>query len=148
MTDKIEHCPECKPNSPCRKGHLYVLELGYGIEERFALKRKRGYLYVGSTGKSVEDRFQDNLTRADNTVVTIQQVKKMPEDGLWKYRSPGTKKIRKHFVRHRPDLLYFEQNPIVLDYRRDPGRLKRRETKLVRRLRNHGYKVFGDHGID
>jgi hypothetical protein len=147
MNTEIKHCQECSPNSPCGKGHLYVLELGHGIEDRFANQPQNGYLYVGSTGKPVEERFQDNLTRKDGTVVSHQEAMGMPEDGQWKYNTPGTKKIRKHYVKHRPDLFYYRYNPITFN-KADPNQLKRRETKLAKRLRNRGYKVFGDHQID
>jgi len=123
------------------------VELGRGIKDRYTVQPGKGYLYVGSTGKSIEERFLDNLTRKDGTVVSIQEARDMPEDGQWKYNSPGTKKIRKHYVRHRPDLFYYQYNPIILN-KADPNQLKRRETKLAKKLRNRGYKVFGDHGID
>jgi hypothetical protein len=148
VNTESKHCRKCKSNAPCGNGHLYVLELGHGIGERFAVESPKGYLYVGSTQKSVEERFQDNMTRADGTVMSLQEAMEMPEDGQWKYNSPASKKIRKHYVKLRPDLLYYEQNPIALDRKRDPDRLKRRERKLARRLRNRGYKVFGDHGVD
>jgi hypothetical protein len=148
MDTEIKHCQKCSPNSPCGNGHLYVLELGHGIEDRYVNQPQNGYLYVGSTGKSVEERFQDNLKRTDGTFISLNEARIMPEDGLWHYISRSTKLIRKHYVRHRPDLLYFKQNPIVLDIQRDPDRLKRRETRLANRLRNRGYKVLGDHQSD
>jgi len=137
-----KHCKDCEPNSPCGKGHLYVLELGNGIERHYAVKSEKGYLYVGSTGKSVEQRFRDNLTQKDGTVVSLDEAREALEDGQWKYNSKNSKRIRKHYVRHRPDLLYFKANPITVK-KGDPKCLARRELRLATRLRNRNYSVEG-----
>ena len=122
-----EHCPKCKPKEPCGNSHLYVIEFKKEIEKEFVSKSNKGYLYVGSTGKSVEDRFNDNFIK---------------KNGHWKYNSPNTKKIRKYFFRFRPDLFYYEYNPIITN-QKDKGQLERREGKLADKLRNRHWKVGG-----
>ena len=127
-----------------RPSDTTYVELGLGIEDRFpGRKPDKGFLYVGSTGKSVEERFRNNFTRKDGTVVSIDDAREIGEDGQWKWASRGVKRIRKHFVRFRPDLLYSAMNPIS-SCTTDPDKLKRREGKLAKRLRNRGWEVFCD----
>ena len=122
-----EHCPKCAPKKPCGNSHLYVIEFNKEIEKNFITRSKKGYLYVGSTRKSVEERFQDNFVK---------------NNGEWKYNSKNVKKIRKHFFRFRPDLFYYDYNPIL--YRNnDKKQLERREGKLADKLRNRGWEVAG-----
>ena len=63
-------------------------------------------------------------------------------DGSWKYNSPNTKRIRKYFLKFRPDLFYYEKNPIVYD-KNDKNKLERHEAKLADKLRNREWGVFG-----
>jgi len=122
-----EHCPECDSKEPCGNSHLYVIEFKKEIEKELKARSKNGYLYVGSTSKSVEARFQDNFIR---------------KDGKRKYNSKSTKKIRKYFLKFRPDLFYYGINPIVYN-KNDKGQLERREGKLADKLRNRGFYVRG-----
>ena len=122
-----EHCPKCEPKNPCGNSHLYVIEFKKEIEKEYKIKSKKGYLYVGSTGKSVEDRFDDNFIK---------------ENGKWKYNTKHAKKIRKYFLRFRPDLFYYDYNPLVFN-RNDKGQLERREGKLADKLRNRHWRVGG-----
>ena len=122
-----EHCPKCEPNHPCGNSHLYVIEFKKEIEVEFSAKSKKGYLYVGSTSKSVEERFKDNFEKIDEK---------------WKYNSPNTRRIRKYFKKFRPDLFYFNYNPIIFK-KRDKGQLERREGKLADKLRNRHWRVGG-----
>ena len=138
-----KHCEKCNPGAPCGNGHLYVLELGLGIEEHFANQPTMGYVYVGSTSHSVEQRFLNNLTRQDLAVVSMQEAREIGEDGQWRWNTPGIKKIRAHFVRYRPDLFYKKHNPIVWDGA-DPGKLQRWEGNIAEKLSNRGWKVFCD----
>ena len=92
------HCKECEPDKSCGNLHLYVIEFKKEVEKEFKRKSKKGYLYVGSTGKSVEDRFSDNYIK---------------KDGKWKYNSKNVKRIRKYFKKFRPELLYYEINPLT-----------------------------------
>lgn len=143
-----KHCSECNTDTPCGHGHLYVLELGLGIENCFPAKKPdKGFVYVGSTGKSVEERFRDNFTRKDGTVVSIEDARVIGEDGQWKWATPGVKRIRRYFVRFRPDLLYSDINPLPRR-KADPDQLNRREGKLAKRLRNRGWEVFCDQLVD
>mgnify|MGYP001472585758 CR=1 FL=1 len=96
----IEHCKNCKPGQPCGNGHLYVIEFKKDVEVELKNKSVKGYLYVGSTNKSVEERFEDNFIKID---------------GSWKYNTPNTRRIRKYFLQFKPDLFYYENNPIVYD---------------------------------
>ena len=145
-----KHCSECEPGTCCGKGHVYVIQFKPVIEEVFKDKSKRGYLYVGKTEKSVEERFKDTFTRRDGTFIDILSTPKLDddtfdiqEDGQWHYNTRSMKKIRKYFLCHRPDLFYYDINPIILDKKQDPKRLERRETGLAEKLRNRGWKVKG-----
>jgi Uri superfamily endonuclease len=101
-----------------------------------------GYLYVGSTGKSVDERFEDNYRRKGSDKLWFGEVEKFGEDGFWKYNSPNSKRIRRHYFKHRPDLFYFDWNPIEVPAN-DLGIASRREVKLAEKLRNRGWKVEG-----
>ena len=122
-----EHCKNCNPDQSCGDGHLYVIEFKKDVEVELKNKSVKGYLYVGSTNKSVEERFEDNFIKID---------------GSWKYNSPNTKRIRKYFLKFRPDLFYYEKNPIVYD-KNDKNKLERHEAKLADKLRNREWCVFG-----
>ena len=143
-----EHCSKCNIDTSCGHGHLYVLELGLGIEGRYpGMNPEKGFLYVGSTGKSVGDRFIDNFTRTDGTVVSIEDARDIGEDGQWKWATRGVKRIRKHFIRFRPDLFYGQINPLPRQ-KSDPDQLTRREGKLAKKLSNRGWEVFCDQLVD
>ena len=80
--------------------------IGHGIEERYTHKHRRSLQLSQNT---VSRRMRSNLTRADRkTVVSLDEAKGEPDD--WRFTSPGNKKIRAHYVRHRPDL-YAHLNP-------------------------------------
>ena len=124
---------------------MYVIELGHGIEERYTHKH-RTHLYVGQTQNTVSRRMRSNLTRADRkTVVSLDEARESPGGDDWRFTSPGSKKIRAHYVRHRPDL-YAHLNPIE----KDESRLKEVERELSRKLsrvRKDGrlrYQIHGD----
>ena len=122
------HCKKCTPEKPCGGYHLYVLEFNKDVEEAFIAKSKMGYLYVGSTSKSVEDRFLDNF---------------MKKDGEWKYKSRYARRIRDHFKTFRPDLFYFEMNPIPKPKKKIKETMEIEEGKLADKLRKAGYRVGG-----
>ena len=127
-----DHCSRCRPNNPCGNGHLYVIQLDYGI-----MSLTQESVYVGSTGKSVEERWQDNLTRKDGTVHTLEQAREIGEDGGWKYQGPRIKQIRKYYAGHRPDL-YFNRNPGP----RDSELLQLLESQFAKELQEQGYDVL------
>ena len=135
-----EHCKLCEPGTPCGNSHVYVLELD--AEAAGDLEQFKGYLYVGSTGKSVGQRFDDNYRRKGGDRVWRGEVDRFGEDGNWKYNSPNSKRIRRHYFRHRPDLYYLDWNPIEVPAN-DLGIAVRREIKLVKKLKNQGWKVEG-----
>ena len=139
-----EHCPKCEPGEPCDGGHVYVIELGHGIEEKHRYKH-RLHVYVGQTLNTVDRRMQSNLTRADRkTVVSIEEARANPDGGDWRWSTPPGPKIRRHYVRHRPDL-YAHLNPIE----KDKTVLKTEERKLSRKLdreRENGRKKYHVHG--
>ena len=149
-----ENCPACKPDEPCGNGHLYVIQLSEKIVagEGLATTSSKGYLYVGQTGKSVKQRSVDNFTRKDGTFVTFEahrkdrllpdEQQKWPEDGKWKYNSSGIKKVRAYFQEYRPDLFYYNINPIIKN-KGDKNQMERRESKLGKKLQNRGWRVFG-----
>jgi hypothetical protein len=116
--------------------------LEFKAEATGDLNQLEGYIYVGSTGKSVEERFDDNYRRTDSDRVWRGEVDRFGEDGNWKYNSPNSKRIRKYYLRHRPDLFYFDWNPIEVPAN-DSGITLRREIKLARKLRNRKWKVEG-----
>ena len=128
-----DHCPECDLEKPCKKGHVYVVQLTTKVDGY------KGFLYVGKTGKSVEQRFQDNLTRKSGKIVTLSEAKEIGEDRLWKYNASSAKLIRSNYKRHRPDLEYYKLNPIP----RGDGdvRLDSTEKKLAEDLRKRGWLV-------
>ena len=147
-----QHCRECNPGTPCGDSHVYVIQFfpevanEYGSNLSYVRSVREseynGYLYVGGTTKSVECRFMDNYRRCDGTVVSIKDVKSIGEDGQWKSDSKNTKRIRRYYQQHRPDLLYFDVNPIKVPAN-DRGRLERREIRLVQKLTNIGWHVEG-----
>ncbi len=115
------HCPECTPDTACGNGHVYAIELAQEAAPDVALP----IVYVGSTNKTVEQRMADNHRRQD--------------DGRYRYRSPGVRKVREHFVRLRPDL-YADRNPV--DANTDLRRVHERALALTLRLR--GFHVLSD----
>lgn len=137
-----EHCRECDEDHPCGKSHVYVIEFHPDVEKEFAIHSEKGYLYVGSTGKGVMQRFVDNFTRKDGSVATREYAKQNSDSGEWKYNSSNAKRIRRHYLHHRPDLFYAKINPI--SWRKgDSGAPERRERKLADKLRNRGWRVEG-----
>ena len=57
------HCPKCEPDNPCDGGHIYVIELGHGIEEKYhyrhghgAFKRPDGSQYEGEW---IDDEYDE-----------------------------------------------------------------------------------------
>ena len=139
-----EHCPECQPKKSCANSHVYVIELRPEVAEGPADKSDKGYLYVGLTGKSVEERFRDNYLRKDGTAISIEKARTHSEDGQWKYQTPNIKKIRKFYLKHRPDLFYRKINPV--EYLSSSKAAERREGKLADKLRRRGWMVWGPTG--
>lgn len=130
------HCSHCDPGRRCKNGHLYVLKLDNGSSEI-------DWVYVGSTTKSVEERFQDNLKRKDGSICSLEEARKIGEDGKWHYGNiPGhTREIRKSYLQHLPNL-YEYKNPIFLpSYHEDPDFLKRLERELAQELEKRGFRV-------
>lgn len=141
-----EHCKECTAESECGNGHLYVIEFLPEIAETYAKKDYKGYLYVGKTGESVTTRGEKTFRSKGGTQYTPEEVTQsddLQERTDWHYNTKNMRKIRKYFWRYRPDLFYYDINPIELDYHSDPERLDRREAKLADRLRNREYRVEG-----
>ncbi len=128
-----EHCPKCTSEKPCGNGHIYVIQLAKKVGGH------KGFLYVGKTGKSVEQRFADNLTRKNGDLVSIDEARKIGEDKGWKYNSPSAKLIRSSYKRHRPDIEYFDRNPIIRGYQ--DVKLDAAEIKLAEDLRKRGWLV-------
>ena len=128
-----EHCPKCTSEKPCGHGHIYVVQFKIKIENY------KGYLYVGKTGKSVEQRFQDNFTRKTGEVFSMFEAGEIGEDRMWKYNTKSAKLIRSGYKKHRPDLEYFNRNPIL----RNDGdiALDAAEVKLAKELRKRGWLV-------
>ena len=139
-----EHCSRCEATEGCGNDHLYVVELDAAVLLNHKEGTVKGYLYVGSTGKTVMERFHDNFRREDGALIAQDDVQTFGEDGGWKYNSPNTKRIRKCYLRHRPDL-YAELNPLARD-NNDKGRTLRREENLADKLRNRSWKVEGPTG--
>ena len=92
---------------------MYVIQFRRGIEEKVGHRSEKGYLYVGGTGKSVEQRFEDNYRREDGSIVPVNEARTIEEDGGWHYNRPSAKLIRRYYRRHRPNIEYFELNPIT-----------------------------------
>ena len=136
-----EHCKLCEPDTSCGNSHVYVLEFDPAAAIG-GLEDLKGFLYVGSTGKSVDERFHDNYRRNDSDKVWLGEVDRFGEDGEWKYNTKNSKRIRKHYLRHRPDLFYLDWNPIEVPAN-DLGIALRREIKLAQKLRNREWKVEG-----
>ena len=136
------HCNECTPEKPCGNSHVYVIQFMPEIGSRYHKKSDKGYLYVGSTGKGVMQRFEDNYTRQDGTVVSVEEARTAEEDGGWKYNTRNSKNIRRFYLKHRPELFYSEINPILRN-KRDPGAAERWERRLADKLRNRGWRVAG-----
>ena len=142
MKMPTEHCPKCNEDESCGNSHIYVIEFHPDVAEEYAVHSDKGYLYVGSTGKGVLQRFRDNFTRQDGVLESIEYAKKNPDSVEWKYNSTNAKRIRRHYLRHRPDLFYAKINPI--EWRKgDSGAPERRERKLADKLRNRGWRVEG-----
>ena len=140
-----DHCSECEPDKPCDGGHVYVIELGHGIEEKYSYKHRK-HLYVGETQNTVDRRMQSNLTRADRkTIVGIEEARANPDGDNWRWPKRSGEKIRRHYVCHRHDL-YEDLNP--LEKNRDV--LKAAERKLSRELGKekdeNGRKKYHIHG--
>lgn len=138
------HCPECEPEKPCDGGHIYVIELGHGIEEKYPYKH-RLHVYVGETQNTVPRRMQSNRTRADKeTVLTEEEARADAYGDDWHFKSTGIKKIRAHYVGYLTDL-YFNLNPIP----KDRDALKDAEKKLARKLeraKENGIRKYHVHG--
>ena len=134
-----EHCSLCEEGKPCGNHHLYVIEFRKEVAGEYAKSSYKGYLYVGSTGKSVEERFDDTFRLKDGTKLSIEEGRKRSDEKVWKYNTENMRRIRRHYLKHRPDLLYRKANPI------EGGKeaAERREKKLVRRLTKRGWKVEG-----
>ncbi len=134
-----EHCMNCDEGKPCGGYHLYVIEFRKEVESEYVKKSEKGYLYVGMTGKSVEERFKDTYRLKDGTQLSIEEGRQRSEEKIWKYNTKNMRRIRRHYLRHRPDLFYKEYNPI------EGGKeaAERREKKLVKKLTNRGWKVEG-----
>ena len=141
-TMPTKHCPDCEPDSPCGGGHVYVIELGHDIKLRFP---HRTALYVGQTQNTVDRRMQSNLMRSDRkTVVTIEEARANPGGDDWRWPRRSGEKIRRHYVRHRPDL-YAHLNPLE----KDEDVLKAAERKLSRelgRVKENGLIKYDIHG--
>lgn len=139
-----EHCSECEPDEPCDGAHVYVIELGLGIEEKYRWKHRK-HLYVGETGNTVDRRMQSNLTRADKkTVVSLEEARKDAYGKDWMFKGTGIKKIRAHYVRHRPDL-YAHLNPITDD--EDERRIAQRKlTRKFEKMKENGRRKYHVHG--
>ena len=136
-----EHCSECEPGKPCGGGHVYVIELGHGIGDNFPYKH-RLHVYVGETQNTVDRRMQTNLTRADKKTIVSKEVARADDSDDWHFAS--VKKIRKHYVIHRPDL-YAHLNPVA----KDRKILKQTERKLSRKLertKENGLRKYHVHG--
>lgn len=128
-----DHCPRCTWEKPCGNGHVYVIQFVTKVENY------KGFLYVGKTGKSVEQRFDDNLTRKNGDVVSLDEARSIGEDKIWKYNTASAKMIRSSYKRHRPDIEYFDRNPIT---RGDQDvKLNAAEIKLAEDLRKRGWHV-------
>ena len=136
------HCNECNPENPCGNSHVYVIQFRPEIGSRYHNKSDKGYLYVGSTGKAVMQRFEDNYTRQDGTVVSVEEAREAEEDGGWKYNTRNSKNIRRFYLKHRPELFYSEINPIRTN-KGDSGAAERWERRLADKLRNRGWRVAG-----
>jgi hypothetical protein len=136
-----DHCPECEPGVSCGGGHVYVIELGHGVEEKSRYK-KRLHLYVGETQNSVERRMQSNLTRADKKTIVSEEEARLDDSDDWHFVS--VKRVRKHYVRHRHDL-YADLNPIE----KDRDILKDAEKRLsqkLERVKENGIRKYHVHG--
>ena len=134
-----DHCPLCQKGIPCGHYHLYVIQFRDEVASEFTQGNYKGYLYVGSTGKSVEDRFIDNYTLKDGTQVGVEEARSRADENVWKYNTKNMRRIRRHYLRHRPDLFYADMNPIV----GGKEAAERREKKLVKKLNNRGWKAEG-----
>ena len=138
------HCRECEPGNPCDGGHIYVIELGHGIEERYPYKH-RLHVYVGETQNTVQRRMQSNRTRSDKkTVLSEEEARGDAYGDDWQFKSTGVKKIRAHYVGYLTDL-YFDLNPIA----KDRPALKDAEKKLARKLervKENGRRKYQVHG--
>ena len=147
VSDESVFCSECEPETACGNGHLYVVQLHRAAQDHFTDQSRsgKGVLYVGSTGKGVHERFLDNFRLQSGEVLdprTVLAGDFASENEQWHYTSQNTKRIRRHYWRHRPDLLLRYRNPIVREAA-DPDKLERLEAKLADRLRNRGWLVFG-----
>lgn len=136
-----KHCPNCEPDSPCGGGHVYVIELGHGIQEKFRYKN-RVHLYVGETQNTVERRMQSNLTRADKITVVSEEEARQDNTKDWHFAS--VKIVRKHYLKHRPDL-YFHLNPIEKN-REQLKIVERRLSRQLERAKENGIRKFHVHG--
>jgi hypothetical protein len=136
-----EHCPVCEPDSPCGGGHVYVIELGHGIQEKSRYKN-RVHLYVGETQNTVERRMQSNLTRSDKKTVVSKEEARFDNTNDWHFAS--VKVIRKHYLKHRPDL-YSHLNPIEKN-RKDLKIAERRLARHLEREKEDGVRKFHVHG--
>ena len=138
------HCPECEPEKSCGGGHLYVIELGHGIEDKYPYKH-RLHVYVGETQNTVPRRMQSNRTRADKkTILSEEEARADAYGDDWLFKSKGIKKIRAHFVGYLTDL-YFDLNPIS----KNRDALKDAEKKLARKLertKENGRRKYHVHG--
>ena len=134
-----EHCSLCEEGNSCGNHHVYVIEFRKEVASEYPKGLYKGYLYVGYTGKSVEERFDDNFRLKDGTKLSIEEGRKRSDEKVWKYNTENMRRIRRHYLKHRPDLLYRKANPI--EGGKDAA--ERREKKLVRRLTKRGWKVEG-----
>ena len=137
-----KHCRACQPDKPCGNSHVYVIELRPEVAEGLANRSYRGYLYVGSTSKSVEERLRDTFSTKDGTEVSREEARTHEDEFQWNYGSPSSRRVRKHFLKFRPDLFYGEINPVERSGK-DLGAAERRERKLADKLRNRRWYVWG-----
>ena len=140
-----EDCKECTSDEACGGFHLYVIEFNLEVAGEFLEGQYKGYLYVGLTKKSVQERFLDNYRRQGSDEVLYERMEdftkegEVVEDALWKYNSKNIKRIRRHYLKHRPDL-YYKRNPLSVNSLKEAQHL---EGSLADQLKEAGWKVGG-----